>query len=88
MTGYKINDIAAALGAEAMGAADLIVTGVAEPASAGPDDLALAMSARYAADLPKQARRGRLSLGRAWTGRYLALTPRSSRRARATRWPV
>jgi UDP-3-O-[3-hydroxymyristoyl] glucosamine N-acyltransferase len=67
MTGYKINDIAAALGAEAMGAADLIVTGVAEPASAGPDDLALAMSARYAADLKAgSARAAVLGPGMDW----------------------
>jgi UDP-3-O-[3-hydroxymyristoyl] glucosamine N-acyltransferase len=53
MTGHSIRDIAAALGTEALGAADLVVTGAAEPAAAGPDDLALAMSARYAADLSR-----------------------------------
>jgi len=53
MTGHRIRDIAAALGAEALGAADFVVTGVAEPAAAGPDDLALAMSPRYADDLAK-----------------------------------
>jgi len=53
MTGHRIRDIAAALGAEALGAADLVVTGVAEPAAAGPDDLALAMSLLYADDLAK-----------------------------------
>jgi UDP-3-O-[3-hydroxymyristoyl] glucosamine N-acyltransferase len=36
MTGHSIRDIAAALGAEALGAADLVVTGVAEPAIGGP----------------------------------------------------
>ncbi|WP_025312959.1 UDP-3-O-(3-hydroxymyristoyl)glucosamine N-acyltransferase [Roseicyclus elongatus] len=54
---HSIKDIAAALGAEALGAAELLVTGVAEPSAAGPDDLALAMSARYAAGLAEgQAR--------------------------------
>lgn len=53
MTGHSIKDIAAALGTEALGAADLVVKGVAEPAEAGPEDLALAMSSRYAGDLPK-----------------------------------
>jgi UDP-3-O-[3-hydroxymyristoyl] glucosamine N-acyltransferase len=53
MTGHRITDIAAALGAEALGAADFVVTGVAEPATAGPGDLALAMSPRYADDLAR-----------------------------------
>jgi UDP-3-O-[3-hydroxymyristoyl] glucosamine N-acyltransferase len=45
---YSIIEIAAALGAEALGAVDLVVTGAAEPAQAGPDDLAMAMSPAYA----------------------------------------
>lgn len=44
---HSVKDIAAALGAEAAGAVDLRVTGAAEPGSAGPDDLALAMSPAY-----------------------------------------
>ncbi|MEJ6394515.1 UDP-3-O-(3-hydroxymyristoyl)glucosamine N-acyltransferase [Gymnodinialimonas sp. 2305UL16-5] len=48
MAAYTIKDIAAALGAEALGAADLLVSGVAEPAAAGPDDLALAMRSEFA----------------------------------------
>ncbi len=44
---YRIADIAAALGAQAYGDVDLVVTGAAEPGSAGPDDLALAMSPAY-----------------------------------------
>ncbi len=48
---YKISDIAAALGAEALGAVDLCIDQVAEPASAGPTDLALAMSPKYAESL-------------------------------------
>jgi UDP-3-O-[3-hydroxymyristoyl] glucosamine N-acyltransferase len=67
MTGHSIRDIAAALGTEALGAADLVVTGVAEPASAGADDLALAMSESYAADLAKGgARAAVLGPGMDW----------------------
>jgi UDP-3-O-[3-hydroxymyristoyl] glucosamine N-acyltransferase len=67
MTGHSIRDIAAALGTDPMGAADLVVTGVAEPASAGPDDLALAMSESYAADLAKGgARAAVLGAGMDW----------------------
>lgn len=55
MAGHSIKDIAAALGADALGAADLVVTGVAEPAKAGPHDLALAMSPAYADGLAQGA---------------------------------
>ncbi|PJI91978.1 UDP-3-O-[3-hydroxymyristoyl] glucosamine N-acyltransferase [Yoonia maricola] len=44
---HSIKDIAAALGAEAFGAVDIFVNGAAEPAAAGPDDLALAMTPAY-----------------------------------------
>lgn len=44
---YSIKDIAAALGTEAHGAVDLTVTKAAEPAAAGPADLALAMTPAY-----------------------------------------
>ncbi len=44
---HRVKDIAAALGAEAFGAVDLFVDGAAEPASAGPADLALAMTPAY-----------------------------------------
>ncbi|MEM9755298.1 MAG: UDP-3-O-(3-hydroxymyristoyl)glucosamine N-acyltransferase [Pseudomonadota bacterium] len=54
---HRIDRIAAALGAEALGAAGFEVTGAAEPAVAGPTDLALAMRPDYAADLARgQAR--------------------------------
>lgn len=43
-----IKDIAAALGAQAFGAVDLLVDRLSEPQSAGPSDLALAMSPRFA----------------------------------------
>ncbi|MBL4627913.1 MAG: UDP-3-O-(3-hydroxymyristoyl)glucosamine N-acyltransferase [Roseicyclus sp.] len=51
MTEHSIKDIAAALGAEALGAVDLLVSGVAEPAFAGTGDLALAMRPEYAEGL-------------------------------------
>lgn len=44
---HRVKDIAAALGAEAFGAVDLLVDGAAEPASAGPAELALAMTPAY-----------------------------------------
>lgn len=50
-----IRQIAAALGAEAAGALDLTVLRAAEPAQAGPQDLALAMDARYADGLARGA---------------------------------
>ena len=48
---YSIAEIAEALGAEAVGNPTLKVTGAAEPASAGPDQLALAMDPKYAEGL-------------------------------------
>ncbi len=57
MTGHSIKDIAASLGAEAFGDTSIIVTGVAEPGRAGPADLAMAMSARYADQLAQGAAR-------------------------------
>jgi UDP-3-O-[3-hydroxymyristoyl] glucosamine N-acyltransferase len=54
---YTIRAIAQALETEAYGDLDLIVTGAAEPAQAGPDDLALAMQPAYAPGLAQgQAR--------------------------------
>ena len=55
--GHTIRDIATALGAEAEGNLDLIVTHAAEPAGAGPDALALAMDPRYAEGLARGAAR-------------------------------
>ncbi|MCU0800519.1 MAG: UDP-3-O-(3-hydroxymyristoyl)glucosamine N-acyltransferase [Rhodobacteraceae bacterium] len=54
---HRIRDIAQALGAEAAGDLDLTVTGAAEPAMSGPDDLALAMTPAYAAGLAQGAAR-------------------------------
>lgn len=48
---HTIREIAAALGAQAEGELDLIVSRAAEPASAGPDALALAMDPKYAGGL-------------------------------------
>ena len=67
MAAYTIRDIAAALGAEPLGAADLLVSGVAEPANAGPDDLALAMKPEFAEGLAKgQARAAIIGAGMDW----------------------
>lgn len=47
----SLKELAAALGAEAVGRADLRVRGAAEPAAAGPDQIALAMQPAFAAAL-------------------------------------
>ncbi len=46
--GRTLSDIAAALGAELIGDADLVIRGLAEPGGALAGDLALAMSPKYA----------------------------------------
>ncbi|MDX2482112.1 MAG: UDP-3-O-(3-hydroxymyristoyl)glucosamine N-acyltransferase [Pseudodonghicola sp.] len=54
---YTIEEIARALGTEARGDVSLQIRRAAEPGSAGPDDLALAMSPKYAEALSQgQAR--------------------------------
>lgn len=53
--GYTIEDIAKALGAQALGDLSVEVDGVAEPQDAGPRDLALAMKPAYADALAKGA---------------------------------
>ncbi|TDK45068.1 UDP-3-O-(3-hydroxymyristoyl)glucosamine N-acyltransferase [Antarcticimicrobium luteum] len=45
---HTIEEIARALGTEALGDVSLTIRSAAEPGSAGPDDLALAMSPKYA----------------------------------------
>ena len=50
---HSIRDIAAALGAEAVGDLDLVFLRAAEPASAGLQDLALAMDPRYGDGIAK-----------------------------------
>jgi UDP-3-O-[3-hydroxymyristoyl] glucosamine N-acyltransferase len=52
---HTIRDIAAALGAEAAGDLDFVVTRASEPAAAKATDLALAMDPRYADGLAKGA---------------------------------
>ena len=65
--GYTIGEIAQALDAELCGDASLEIAGVAEPGSAGPDQLAMAMSPKYAADLDRgQARAAMLWFGADW----------------------
>jgi UDP-3-O-[3-hydroxymyristoyl] glucosamine N-acyltransferase len=54
---HSIAEIAAALGAELHGDGTIRVTGAAEPAMAGPDQLALAMKPEFAAGLAKGAAR-------------------------------
>ena len=71
--GHTIRDIAAALGAEAEGALDLTVRGAAEPAAAGPDQLALAMDPRYGEGIAR---------GRAQAGSALGAFSTSTRHMR------
>ena len=54
---YTISQIAQSLGLTAEGKGDLSVRGAAEPATAAPDQLALAMQPSYAETLPKGAAR-------------------------------
>ena len=61
---HSIRDIAQAIGAEAAGDLDLTVSRASEPASAGPDALALAMDPRYAAGLAQ----GRARAAMLWPG--------------------
>ncbi|WP_343115532.1 UDP-3-O-(3-hydroxymyristoyl)glucosamine N-acyltransferase [Ostreiculturibacter nitratireducens] len=64
---HTIAEIAAALGAPAEGATDIVVRRAAEPAEAGPEDLALAMDPRYAEGLAKgKARAAVLWPGADW----------------------
>ena len=64
---HSIRDIAAALGAEAVGNVDLTVIGASEPQAAGPDHLALAMDPKYAPGLAQgQARVALLWPGADW----------------------
>ncbi len=66
---FSVREIAEALGAEAAGAVDLIVTQAAEPQDATPDSLAMAMSPKYAEALSAgQARVALLWQGADWQG--------------------
>ncbi|PVA11518.1 UDP-3-O-(3-hydroxymyristoyl)glucosamine N-acyltransferase [Pelagivirga sediminicola] len=61
---YTIDQIAAALNIQAVGAGDIRVRALAEPADAGPDHLALATKPEYAAALPQ----GRARAALLWEG--------------------
>ncbi|MFN3209591.1 MAG: UDP-3-O-(3-hydroxymyristoyl)glucosamine N-acyltransferase [Roseovarius sp.] len=61
---YTIDQIARALGADAMGATDIAIDGVSEPAEAGPTHLALAMKPDYAQTLST----GRARAALVWDG--------------------
>jgi len=64
---HCVSDIAAALGAQYDGQGALMVTGAAEPAAAGTDQLALAMDPKYADGLSKgQARVAVMWQGADW----------------------
>lgn len=66
---FTIEEIATALGAEAVGDLSFVIKGAAEPADAAPDDLALAMSAKYGEALTLgQARAAILWEGADWAG--------------------
>ncbi|MEQ6248055.1 UDP-3-O-(3-hydroxymyristoyl)glucosamine N-acyltransferase [Sulfitobacter sp. HNIBRBA3233] len=62
--GHTIQSIATALGASAHGDVDLVVSGVAEPAMAGPEQMALAMNPKYAEALSA----GRARAAMLWEG--------------------
>jgi len=59
---FSLSEIAAALGAELDGDGAIEVSGAAEPVSARDDQLALAMSPEFAADLPETHARAALVL--------------------------
>lgn len=61
---YTIAEIATALAAHAEGDLDLRISGASEPASAGPQDLALAMDPKYAGGIAQGAALAAL----VWTG--------------------
>ena len=64
---FTIQEIADALGARAFGATDIEIRRAAEPADAGPDDLALATTEKYAGGLAKgQARAAMVWDGADW----------------------
>lgn len=66
---YSMNEIARALGGEVLGNGAFEVDGVAEPAAAGPRDLALAMKPEFAAGLSEgQAKAALLWADAEWDG--------------------
>ncbi|MFN0115899.1 MAG: UDP-3-O-(3-hydroxymyristoyl)glucosamine N-acyltransferase [Paracoccaceae bacterium] len=70
---HSIAEIARAIGARAEGDVALTVSGAAEPASAGPDSIAVAMQPAYLAALPQgRARAALVAEGTDWSGLGLA----------------
>ncbi|WP_151717538.1 UDP-3-O-(3-hydroxymyristoyl)glucosamine N-acyltransferase [Gemmobacter serpentinus] len=66
---FTIREIATALGAQAEGNLDLTIARAAEPQSAGPEDLAMAMDPKYAEGLAKgTAKAALLWPGADWAG--------------------
>ncbi len=61
---FTVREIAAALGAEAVGAVDLTITNAAEPQDASADALAMAMSPKYAEGLKE----GQAKVALVWDG--------------------
>ena len=62
--GLTIGQIATALGVAPLGDASVVVNGIAEPAGAGPDDLAIALSPKFAVGLAQ----GRARAALIWDG--------------------
>ncbi len=62
--GYALRDIAAALGAQVEGDIDFVIERASEPATSGPDDLAIAMDPRYA----KGIAAGKAKVAVLWSG--------------------
>ena len=70
---HSIRDIATALGADAAGDLDIVISRASEPALAGPDDLALAMDPKFAPGLAQgRARAALLWPGADWQALGLA----------------
>lgn len=66
---YSIGEIAASLGLEVAGDASLVIRALAEPGDAGPDDLAMASTPKYAESLANgSARAAFLWAGADWQG--------------------
>ncbi len=64
---HTLEDIAEALGAKLLGASDVLITGASEPATAGPQDLALALKPEFAETMGQgQARAAILWDGADW----------------------
>ncbi|MEO0390891.1 MAG: UDP-3-O-(3-hydroxymyristoyl)glucosamine N-acyltransferase [Pseudomonadota bacterium] len=91
MPDYSIAQIAAAIGAAAFGQTDLRVSGVAEPADAGAQDLALAMKPAYAEGLGQGAAQAAVLWdGADWQalGLRAAIIPERPRYAMASLTPM